>query len=124
MTINAVPERDDAIVSEDVRTAGKPWLEFFRGVFFALFGWKRSYTTSLVFDFPNILAQSQSKTTVAVKGARAGDAVLVSPTNEVDGLAFDGTVSANDVVQIRAYNYSAGAIDTGSQTYRVIVWQQ
>ncbi len=123
MTINSVPERDD-LLGVDEKRVQRAWMEFFRSIFYALFGWKRSYTASLTYDFPNIAAQSQATTTVTVKGARAGDAVLVCPTTAVAGLMFDGTVSASDTVQVRAVNYSAGGIDTGSQTYRVIVLQQ
>jgi len=101
-----------------------PWLEFFRSVFAALFGWKRTFTATKTFDFGSIAAQAQATTTVTVTGARSGDAVLVRPTTAVDGIIVDGTVTANDTVTIRAVNYSAGAVDPASQAYRVIVFQQ
>jgi hypothetical protein len=50
--------------------------------------------------------------------------VLVRPTTAVNGIILDGTVTADDTVTLRAVNYSAGAIDPASQTYRVIVFQQ
>lgn len=126
MPINALPERDpisyDAMSRALATTAA--WKEFFRSVFYGLFGWKRSYTATKNFDFPNIVAGGESTTTVAVPGARAGDAVLVSPKTKVAGLGADGYVSANDVVTIRRFNYSTGAVDPAADDFRVIVWQQ
>lgn len=124
MTINAVPERDSVIVSKDMLLAKPTWLEWFRSVYYGLFGWKRTFTASKAHDFGNIAAQGEDTTTVTVTGVRSGDAVVVRPTTAVNGIAIDGTVTANDTVTIRAFNYSSGAIDPASQTYRVIVFQQ
>lgn len=124
MTINAVPERDELVVSKDILTATAPVLEFFRSIFFALFGWRRSFTAKKVFDFPNIVAGGESTTTVSVPGARQGDAVSVTAKTPVAGLAVDGIVTANDVVTIRRFNFSTGAIDPASDDFRVIVLQQ
>jgi hypothetical protein len=39
----------------------RPWLEFLRSVFYALFGWRRSFTAVKTFDFPNIVAGGESR---------------------------------------------------------------
>lgn len=124
MAINPVPERGDVIVGTDVRTATPSWLEFFKSIFSALTGWKRSYTALKTFDFGNILAGGEATTTVAVFGARQGDLVLVTAKTLVAGLGAEGLVSANDVVTIRRCNFSTGAIDPGSDDFRVVVLQQ
>lgn len=100
------------------------WGNWISAVWQALQGWTQTYTSSITFDFGNISAQSQATTTVTVTGARSGDAVLVRPTTAVNGIILDGTVTAVDTVTIRAVNYSSGAIDPGSQSYRVIVFSQ
>lgn len=128
MTINSVPERD-AILAEEDRLGNQhftqPWLEFFRSVFYALFGWRRSFTgVKSAFDFGNIVAGGELTTTVAVVGARAGDAVIVTSKTKIAGLGVDGFVLANDVVTIRRFNYSLGAIDPAADDFRVIVFQQ
>jgi hypothetical protein len=93
VTINAVTDRGSIVVSKDDLT-GSPWfLEFLRSVFFALFGWKRSFTGLKTFDFRNIVAGGESTTTVAVVGARAGDAVLVTSKTKVVGLGVMASCS-------------------------------
>lgn len=124
MTINAVTERGNIVVSKDDLT-GSPWfVEFLRGVFFALFGWKRSFTGTVNFNFGNIVAGGELTTTLAVVGARAGDLVCVTSKTKIVGLGVDGFVLANDVVTIRRFNYSLGAIDPAADDFRAIVWQQ
>jgi hypothetical protein len=124
MTINAVTDRGNIVVSKDDLT-GSPWfLEFLRSVFFALFGWKRSFTGLKTVDFGNIVAGGELTTTLTVTGARAGDAVLVTSKAKAVGLGCDGFVLANDTVTIRRFNYSLGAIDPASDDFRVVVLQQ
>ena len=101
-----------------------PWANWLSALYQCVFGWKRTFTGSLIFDFGNILAQSQATTTLVVSGTLIGDVVIVRPTTAVNGIILDGSVTANGTVTIRAVNYSAGAIDPASQTYRVIVFQQ
>lgn len=124
MTINSVPERGTLVVSKELLLPTPVWLEFFRTVFFSLFGWKRTFTATKNFDFGNIGANSQLSTTVAVLGARQGDAVLVTAKTQINGLDVYGVVTANDVATIVRTNYSAGAIDPAVDDFRVIVFQQ
>lgn len=127
MTINSVPERDQ-IALEDQRNKtlrpSVPWLEFFRSVFFALFGWKRSYTTTVNWATGNIVAGGQATQAATVRGARAKDAVLVTSGVQVAGLGVDGVVTANDTVTIRRFNYSTGAVNPAADDFRIVVLQQ
>jgi len=102
----------------------RPWGNWFTQVWQSVFGWSRTYTTTLTHDFGNIAAQSQLTQTVTLSGVAVGDAVLVRPTTAVNGLAVDGTVTDVDEVTVRVFNYSSGDIDPASQVYRVIVFQQ
>lgn len=124
MPINAVPEKSEVAVSKEILRSTPAWLEFFRGVFFALFGWKRSFTATASIDFGNIVAAGQLTSNVAVPGARAGDAVLVSAQAQVNGLGVFGYVSANDAVTVVRFNYSGGAIDPAADNFRILVFQQ
>ena len=127
MTINAVPERDAPLTDDDAserRRFTQPWLEFLRSVFFALFGWKRTFSGTISWSAGLIGAGSQATTAVTVKGARAGDAVIVSSQVQVAGLISDGNVTSNDTVTIRRINYSAAGINPGSDNYRIICLQQ
>lgn len=122
MSINAVPEK--ASVADESGVSSPAWLQFFRSVFYSVSGWTRTYTNTVTFDFGSINSQSQATTTATVAGARSGDAVIVRPTTAVNGIALDGTVTANNTVTIRAFNYSSGSIDPASQAYRILVFQQ
>lgn len=102
----------------------RSWGTWFTQVWLALRGWSFTYTETLTYDFGNIAAQSQATTTVTVRGAVVGDAVVVRPTTAVNGIILDGTVTTANTVTVRAVNYSSGAIDPASQVYRVIVFQQ
>lgn len=103
---------------------GSPgWVNWFTQVFTALTGWKQTITNTKVFDFGSIAGQTQSSTTVTVTGARSGAVVLVTPLADTSGVIYSGVVTANDTVTIYAKNYTAGAIDPASTTFRVIVFQ-
>lgn len=127
MTINSVPDRGNVLSKED-RTGQQrfevPWIEFFRSTFYALFGWRRSFTALLSFNFGNIVAGGELTTTVAVAGARQGDAVIVTPKTAVAGLGADGIVTANDVVTVRRFNFSTAGINPAADDFRVVVLQQ
>jgi zona occludens toxin (predicted ATPase) len=122
--IGTVPTKSALPVSGSMAIWSQPWSQWFLQVFLAVFGWKKSYYATLTHDFGSISAQVEATQTVTVAGARSGDMVLVRPTTAVNGIITDGTVTAVDTVTVRAVNYSAGAIDPGSQVYRVLVWQQ
>jgi hypothetical protein len=128
MTVNAVPERADVLTDEDRTNQQRflpVWLEFFRSVFYGLFGWKRSYTASASLDFGLIAAAGEASLTVTVQGSRTGDAVVVTPASKTAGIIDNfGIVTANDTVTVYAHNITAGGINPAAKVYRVIVLQQ
>lgn len=124
MPVNNPPLNGDLPVAGTMAVWTKAWANWFTQVFLAIFAWKRSYFGTLTHDFGSISAQSQATQTVTVNGARTGDMVLVRPTTAVNGIITDGTVTASNVVTVRAVNYSATPIDPASQTYNVLVIQQ
>ena len=98
------------------------WSNWLMQVFRCL-PWKQSFNVTATLDFPSIITQQQAGETVTVKGARAGDAVIVTPTTDVTGLIFTGAVTAADTVTVYAKNFSGGAVDADPQTFRIIVIQ-
>jgi hypothetical protein len=73
-------------------------------------------------DFPNILTLASADLTITVTGAAVGDAVHIGlPAAPQAGLVFQGFVSAANTVTIRAHNYTAGALNAASATYRAVV---
>lgn len=122
MPVGPVPDR--STVANDDGLVNAAWKEFFKSIFAGLFGWARSYTKTSTIDFANIVAGGELTSAVSVPGARQGDAVIVSPKTKVVGLGCDGNVSASDIVTVRRFNYSLGAIDPVSDDFRIVVLQQ
>ncbi len=98
------------------------WSNWLTQVFLCL-PWKRGLNVTETLNFGNAGAQAQLALTVAVVGAKQGDAVQVTPLADVSGIVFTGVVTAPDVVTVYAKNFSAGAVDPASQIYRIIVLQ-
>jgi hypothetical protein len=122
--INPVPERDELARSDEDGTPSRPWLEFLRSIFYALFGWRRSFTALKTFDFGNIVAGGELDDDGSRARRAAGDLVCVTSKTKTVGLGVDGFVLASDVVTIRRFNFSVGAVDPASDDFRVIVFQQ
>lgn len=81
-------------------------------------------TATATLDFPSTAAQTSSDLTIAVAGAAVGDAVFLGlPAAPDANGCFTAWVSAAGVVSVRFNNYSAGAIDPASATYRVCVFK-
>lgn len=74
-------------------------------------------------DFPNTAAQTSSDLTITVPGAVVGDVVTLGiPNGSVNANScFTAWVSAANTVTCRFNNYSAGAIDPASGSFRVSV---
>lgn len=108
-------------LSESLPSTG--WSEWFRQVFSALSGWKATSTKTLTYAFGSIAAQSQASTTLTVKGARSGAAVIVTPSVDSPGIVYTGIVTANDTASIYAKNITAAAVTPANTTFRVIVFQ-
>ena len=73
-------------------------------------------------NFPNTAAQTGSDLTVTVPGAADGDEVSVCVPNAcvLPNSCYTGWVSAPNVVTVRFNNYSAGAQNPPSGTFRII----
>lgn len=86
-------------------------------------GFVRAVSATVQNDFGSIPAHGQLSVLVTVEGARPGGAVLVSITGSfVDGVTFDGRVTGDDEVRIRANNVTAGAIDPDNKNFAVMVF--
>ena len=116
--------REALAVTDKEAMFGKSWGNWFTQAWLAVFGWTRTYYGTLTHDFGSIAAQAQATQTVTINGALTGDMVIVRPTTAVNGIIVDGTVTAANVVTVRAVNYSAAPIDPASQVYNVLVIQQ
>lgn len=80
---------------------------------------------SLTLDFGSTAAQTSSELTINVVGAADGDIVSVGAVNASHNANSDFTayVSAANVVTVKFNNYSAGAIDPASGTFKVKVFK-
>jgi hypothetical protein len=80
-------------------------------------------TNTAALDFGSVSAQSFADLTITVTGAATGDAVaLGTPTEAVTaGIAYTAWVSATNTVTVRAHNYTAGALDPASGTFRATI---
>lgn len=80
-------------------------------------------TAVATLDFPNTAAQTSADLTISVPGAVLGDIVAVGvPNASVNANScFTAWVSAANTCTIRFNNYSAGAINPASGSFRVSV---
>jgi len=77
---------------------------------------------SATLDFPSIAAAASADLNVFCVGAAVGDTVSLGlPASPTAGIVFNAFVSVADIVTVRAFNITAGAIDPASATYRVTV---
>lgn len=83
----------------------------------------KTLTATGVLDFPNTGAQLSADLTIAVTGAADGDVVALGvPVAALNAdSCYTAFVSAANTVTVRFNNYSAGAIDPASGTFRVSV---
>lgn len=112
-----------ATLSQNLQTTGSPT---FAGLKIDSGGTtiEAVYSASATLDFPNTAAQQSSDLTIAVTGASVGDPVfLATPAAPDANSCFTTWVSASGQVTVRFNNYSAGAIDPASGTYRVCVFK-
>jgi hypothetical protein len=80
-------------------------------------------TASATLDFASTAAQTSSELTITVTGAADGDVVSVGVPNVSSNAnsCFTARVSATNTVTIKFNNYSSGAIDPTSGTFKVTV---
>lgn len=121
---NSAPLNSDWPISvENKATIPTPWSNWFQQVFLAVAGVVKTFNVTVTLDFANTGAGAQSSLTATVNGARSGDLVIVTPTADVSGMIFTGVVTAIDTVTVYAKNFSTGAVNPGSQVYRILVVQ-
>jgi hypothetical protein len=82
-------------------------------------------TGSATLDFGNTSAQNSADLTITVTGAASGDVVSLGvPNASVNAnTCFTAWVSATDTVTVRFNNYSSGAIDPASGTFKIKVFK-
>lgn len=105
-----------------ISTSGGVWLSAAGKQYDPTFYKVGVFTGSL--DFPSIAANTFSDLTVACSGAAFNDFCLVQRSGSTEpsqGIVFRAFVSAADVVTVRAYNITTGAIDPTLFTGRVLV---
>jgi len=78
---------------------------------------------SATLDFGNTTAQNSADLTITVTGAAIGDVVSLGVSNgSVNAnTCFTAWVSATDTVTVRFNNYSSGAVDPASGTFKIKV---
>lgn len=91
------------------------------GVIIGAGGGVTTLTGSATLDFPSTAAGTSSDLTIAVAGAAVGNPVSVSAPVNAANSSYSAFVSSAGVVTVRFNNYSAGAIDPASGTYKVTV---
>lgn len=80
------------------------------------------YKKTLTIDVPSVAAAESGTVTTTVTGASVGDAVLVgTPATQNSHTNWDAWVSSANVVTIRFNNYSAGAVDPASGSFKIQV---
>lgn len=100
----------------------RSWGDFFMDIWHAFKLVKGVLCVDATIDFGSTAAHSTSTSNVTVAGARTNDVVDIGLPATVDaGMQFDGHVSADDTVTVRAVNTTGGAIDPASATYRIMV---
>lgn len=91
--------------------------------------WYQTWTSlskpvgSTALNFGSVSAQSYSDLTIAVNGAATGDSVSLGvPTTAVTaGIVYSAWVSATNTVTVRAHNYTSGALDPASGTFKATI---
>lgn len=76
---------------------------------------------SVTYDPPSLLDGQGTTTDVTVAGARVGDFVFVSFSNDVQSIILSAFVNTSNNVKVRFQNETGGTIDLASGTLRVRV---
>jgi hypothetical protein len=103
-------------------------VEYSNPNYFVTAGTTRYYLTKSFYnygdlDFPNTAAQSSSDLTIAVTGAAVGDPVALGIPNGsvLANSTYTAWVSSANNVRVRFNNFSSGALNPASGTFRVSV---
>lgn len=76
-------------------------------------------TATVTYDPPSLATATQQSTTVALTGAKMGDAVTVSFSNPLQGTRMWGEVTATNTVTVYHRNDTGAAVDLASGTLTV-----
>jgi type II secretory pathway pseudopilin PulG len=79
---------------------------------------------SATYDPPSLADGAGVTTTLAITGAAMGDFVLVSFSNDLQGITLTGWISVAGTASARFQNESGGTLDLTSGTLRFRVWKQ
>ncbi|MBK7691525.1 MAG: hypothetical protein IPJ31_10530 [Bacteroidetes bacterium] len=83
---------------------------------------RETLTASTTLDFPSTAAQTSRNLTITVTGAELNDFVTLGSPNQADAnVCYTAYVSAANTVTVRFNNYSSGAVDPASATFKVLV---
>lgn len=83
---------------------------------------RETLTASATLDFPSTSAQTSRNLTITVTGAELNDFVTLGSPNQSDAnMCYTSYVSASNTVTVRFNNYSSGAVDPASATFKVLV---
>lgn len=83
---------------------------------------KKYLTASATWDPPNLIAATQTTTTVVVTGASLGDHANASFSLDLQGLTMTAYVSSANTVTVVLFNGTAGPINLGSGTLTASAW--
>jgi hypothetical protein len=121
--MNNRPSTGEALLDQNGRLS-RGWSNWIEQIWLCLRAWKKSYTATEAIDFASVAANSQSAaSTVTIVGVRHGDAVTVTPLVQTTGIFYKAHVSANDTVSVYACNFTAGAVNPASTSFRIVVLQ-
>lgn len=108
---------DNVNIEDGVRF--KLWANSIKSLFLN-FSFKKELTATATLDFPSVASLLHEDLTISVTGAGLTDSVILGYT-PTTGIIYTGFVSLADTVTVRANNYTAGAVDPASGTFRVTV---
>lgn len=79
-------------------------------------------STTTTFDPPSLATVTGALSSgITVTGAALGDSVELYPPIDMQGILFQGFVSAADTIKITLFNTTAGTIDLASGTWGIVV---
>lgn len=85
-------------------------------------GPKVMVSTTVTFDPPSLATGVFAVSTgVTVTGAALGDSIELFPPYDMQGIMYQGAVSAADTIKISLTSCAAGTVDLASGTWGVVV---
>jgi hypothetical protein len=83
----------------------------------------KTLTATATLDFASTAAQNSSDLTITITGAALGDVVEIGAPNGsiLSNSSYTAWVSATDTIKVRFNNYSSGAQDPASGTFRATI---